>query len=185
MDHPILQGLHEDHVNLSKVAALVAAELAEIEDGGSADYGLLEDIMVYVTGYPDTYHHPAEDIVFAQLRLTAPEAGRDIDAMLIEHVALIAAGKEFLGTIRTVADEALVTRSEFLTKGHAYLELLSEHMNKEETGLFRLAAERLGPQDWAAIDARVEAIADPLFGPAVAADFRRLWVRITAHHPIG
>ena len=182
--HKILQGLHEDHINLSKISAVVAAELAVLEGGTHPDYELLEDVMSYVTGYPDTYHHPTEDIVFARLRLVAPEAGRDIDALLAEHDELIACGREFLETIRAIEEEAVVARVDFLAKGRGYIDLLTAHMNREEAGLFRLAAERLDVLDWEEISARVEAIEDPLFGPAVNADYRRLWQRITAHHPI-
>ena len=184
MAHSILQGLHEDHVNMSKLAALVAAQLTEFEDGAQADYELLEDIMSYVTAYPDTYHHPTEDVVFARLRQAAPEAGRDIDLLLAEHEELIACGREFLHTIRSVEEEAVVTRAEFLATGRSYLDLLAAHMNREETGLFKLAAEHLSTTDWEAIGASVEAMEDPLFGPAVAANYRRLWQRITAHYPI-
>lgn len=184
MTHAILQGLHEDHINMTKIAALVAAELAEVEGGAPPDYDLLENIMSYVTSYPDTYHHPTEDVVFAGLRRVVPEAGADIDLLLAEHETLLAHGREFLRTIRAIEEEAVVTRAQFLAQGRHYLESLTAHMNKEETGLFRLAAERLDASDWEDISARVEAIDDPLFGPAVNADYRRLWQRITANHPI-
>lgn len=184
MAHPILQGLHEDHINISKIAALVAAELAKLEDGAHPDYDLLENIMSYVTSYPDSYHHPTEDIVFAQLRSVAPEAGEDADALLAEHEELTANGRQFLRTIRAIEEEAVVTRAEFLAQGRKYLELLTAHMNKEEAGLFRLAAERLDASDWETISASVEAMEDPLFGATVNADYRRLWQRITAHHPV-
>jgi len=183
MTHPILQGLHEDHINMSKLAALIAAELATLEDDAHPDYDLLENIMSYVTSYPDTYHHPTEDIVFAQLRIVAPEAGKDVDALLAEHEELTAYGLRFLSTIRAIEEEAVVTRAEFLALGRKYLELLTAHMNKEEAGLFRLAAERLEASEWETISASVEAIEDPLFGATVNADYRRLWQRITAHHP--
>ncbi len=184
MTHAILQGLHEDHINMSKIAALIAAELEQLEDGAPANYDLLENIMSYVIAYPDTYHHPTEDVVFARLRHVVPEAGADIDALLAEHEQLSAYGREFLGTIRAVEEEAVVTRAEFLVRGKEYLELLVAHMNKEEAGLFRLAAKRLDASDWDEIGARVEAMEDPLFGSAVNADYRRLWQRITAHQPI-
>ena len=89
MRHPILDSLHQDHINMSKVAALVAAELVEIEDGGKADLELLEDIMSYVTVYPDTHHHPTEDIVFAHLQQVAPEADAAVRDLLAEHADLI------------------------------------------------------------------------------------------------
>jgi hemerythrin-like domain-containing protein len=184
MTHAILEGLHQDHINMSKIAALIAAELADLEDGAPLNYDLLENIMSYVTAYPDTYHHPTEDIVFARLRHVAPEAGTDIDALLAEHEKLLAYGREFLRAIRAIEEDAVVTRAEFLEKGRGYLELLSGHMNREEAGLFRLAAEHLDVADWEEIGARVEAMEDPLFGSAVNADYRRLWQRITAHQRI-
>ena len=183
MRHEILQGLHEDHINMSRIAALVAAELVAIEKGEKPDLNLLDDVMAYVTAYPDTFHHPTEDIVFAQLKRAAPEVRDDVDALLAEHGDLIATGRAFQRLVRAVEEEAVVTRAELLSKGRLYLDKLTAHMNKEEAGLFRLAADRLDQADWATIGARVEAMEDPLFGPAVAADYRRLWQRITAHPP--
>ncbi len=169
---------------MSRIAALVAAELAAAENGAPPDYDLLENIMLYVTSYPDTHHHPTEDVMFARLRHVAPEAGTDIDELLAEHEKLTAYGRQFLRTIRAIEEEAVVRRAEFLAQGRRYLDFLTAHMNKEEAGLFRLAAERLDASDWEQISANVEAMEDPLFGPTVNADYRRLWQRITAHHPI-
>lgn len=183
MRHEILQGLHEDHINMSRIAGLVAAELAAVESGEKPDLALLEDVMAYVTAFPDTVHHPTEDILFAQLKRAVPEAQHDIDALLAEHGELIAMGRTFLRLVVAVEGEAVVTRAELLAKGRAYLDLLTAHMNKEEMGLFRLAADRLNPADWATIGTRIEAMEDPLFGPAVAADYRRLWQRIMAYPP--
>jgi hemerythrin-like domain-containing protein len=185
MRHAILDRLHADHVNMAKVAALIAGELAAVETGGRADLGLLEDVMAYVTGHPDTHHHPTEDIVFARLKRTAPEACSEVDAIMDEHARVIARGREFLGLVRAVEEDAVVTRAELLAKGRRYLDTLSEHMNKEEAGLFRLAADRLDTADWAAIDARLAALEDPLFGATVAADYRRLWQRITGYPASG
>jgi len=181
MRHAILNGLHEDHINMSKIAALLAAELVEIEDDGKPDLDLLEDIMSYVTVYPDAHHHPTEDIVFAQLEKVVPEASAEIRDLLAEHADLIGKGRAFLDLVRAIEEEAVVTRTELLSKGRSYLDRLTSHMNKEEARLFRLAAERLDQADWAAIGRRVEAMEDPLFGLAVSVDFRRLWQRISAH----
>jgi len=181
MDSAVLQRLHQEHINIAKITALVEAMLVEVEAGSQPDYGLLEEIMVYVTGYPDVYHHPTEDCVFARLKQTIPEAADDVDALLGEHVELIASGRTFLDIVRAVEEGSVIKRVDFLARGWEYLAKLREHIDKEEAGLFRLAAERLGPEDWVVIQDRIEAIEDPLFGPTVAADYRRLWQRITAH----
>jgi hemerythrin-like domain-containing protein len=183
MDSVILQRLHQDHINIARVAALIETMLLDVETGLQADYGLLEEIMTYVTGYPDVYPHPAEDFVFDRLKQTTPEAAAEVDAWLGEHVDLIASGRIFLDIVRAVEEESVVERADFLARGRKYLAKLRAHMSKEEAGLFRLAAERLGSEDWVVIQDRIEATEDPLFGPTVAADFRRLWQRITAHDP--
>lgn len=183
MRHKILETLHQDHLNMSRIAGLIETELDKIEADGQPDYGLLEDIMVYVTGYPDTCHHPTEDVVFEALKRVAPEAAADVDALSAEHRTLIGAGRAFLEAIRAVEEEALVARTDFHAKGLRYLETLVGHMNKEESGLFRLAADRLEREDWAAIEAQVRSRSDPLFGASVQKDFRRLRQRISAHTP--
>ena len=184
MRHNILEALHQDHINMSRIAALIDTELGKLDEGGQPDYELLEDIMVYVTSYPDTYHHPTEDVVFTALKRVAPETSAQVDALLAEHQTLIGAGRTFLKAIRAVEEEALVARTEFHSQGLRYLEVLTDHMNKEETGLFRLAADRLGAEDWAVVDAQVRTLSDPLFGETVQNDFRRLRQRISTHAPM-
>ena len=68
----IIASLHEDHINVAQVAGVAREELRRLAAGEAADYALLEDIMCYVTGYPDTHHHPTEDIVFARLKERSP-----------------------------------------------------------------------------------------------------------------
>ena len=82
-----MKDLHEHHINIALVLRLGAAELDALEQGESTDYSLLEDIMAYVTGYSDTHHHPTEDVVFASLKLRAPEQAAEIEAILAEHEA--------------------------------------------------------------------------------------------------
>ena len=85
----VLDDLHEDHKNIARVLALLNHELETLADAHSPDYELVEDIMRYVTGYPDTQHHPTEDIVFQRLEERAPETTADIAATLAEHHRLV------------------------------------------------------------------------------------------------
>ena len=177
----IIDSLHEDHVNIAEIAGLAREELRQLEAGEAADYGLLEDIMCYVTGYPDTHHHPTEDIVFEYLKRCVPAAAEDVEAILAEHEELIASGIRFLEAIRAVEEEAVVRRDELLRRGHGYLSMLEAHMNTEESLLFPRVTQALSSQQWQELDDRIEQRPDPLFGAAVDADYRRLWQRIQAH----
>lgn len=179
----VLNDLHDDHKNIARVLALLNHELATLEEALSPDYELVEDIMRYVTGYPDTHHHPTEDIVFQHLKDRAPDTAADIEAILGEHHQLMDAGKRFLAAIEAVEHEAMVQRTELLALGRAYADLLKRHMDTEEGHLFPEALARLTEADWDAIGAEVQARPDPLFGPALQTEFRRLLQRITNHAP--
>ena len=120
----VLDDLHEDHKNIARVLALLNHELKTLADVHTPDYELVEDIMRYVTGYPDTHHHPTEDIVFQHLKERAPETAADIAAILAEHHRLVEAGTKFLKAIEAVEHEAMMQRTELLALGRAYAELL-------------------------------------------------------------
>jgi len=179
----VLNGLHDDHKNIARVLALLNNELETLAEVHSPDYELLEDIMRYVTGYPDTHHHPTEDIVFQHLKERAPDTAAAIEHILSEHHELAASGRRFLAAVEAVEHEALVQRTELLALGRAYADLLRRHMDREEGYLFPQARQQLSASDWDEIDAEVEAQPDPLFGAAQRADFKRLWQRINDHAP--
>ena len=175
----VIAKLHADHVNVALIADMARNELRRLERGETADYSLLEDVMCYVTGYPDTHHHPTEDVVFEKLKERTPEMAAEVDAILAEHADLIATGKRFLQAIRAVTGEAFVLRDDLIARGYAYLSMLERHMDTEEGRLFPAARTALTAPDWVELDKRIEHRRDPLFG-CLDEDYRRLWRRIQA-----
>lgn len=177
----IIASLHDDHVNVAQVANLAREELRLLEAGETVDYLLLEDVMCYVTGYPDTNHHLTEDLVFERLKEVAPDVAEDVDSILAEHEELIARGQRFLEAIRAVAEEAFVLREDLLHRGRDYFSMLERHMSTEEGQLFPRARKELTDEDWVHLSERIEQRPDSLFGTALEEDYRRLWQRIQAH----
>jgi hemerythrin-like domain-containing protein len=176
----ILPGLYGDHSHLATIAAIARQELAALESGDDADFGLLEDVMRYVTGYPDTHHHPTEDVVYAQLRERVPGVAADVDQIVGEHADLLAAGRKFLEAVQAVEEGAVMRREEFLRRAREYFDLLESHMRDEESRFFPLAAKHLTEVDWAAIEHRIERQSDPVFEAPLREDYRRLRQRIDA-----
>lgn len=179
----IVVALHADHVNFARIAALAEHALDELEAGRSTDLSLLEDIMRYVTGYPDTHHHPTEDIVFEHLSKRAPEMQPDLDAILAEHEAIIDAGRRFLDAIEAAEEDAMVQRVDLIELGREYLAKLKRHMDIEEARLFPAARTSLTDADWASVHEQVDQRSDPLFGPSRDEEYRRLWRMIELHEP--
>ncbi len=148
---------------MSVISSLAFHELAKIEAGQTANLDLLEDIMCYVTGYPDTHHHPMEDLLFEQLKLRVPEAADEVNAILSEHQEMIASGTRFLDLIRAVQKEAITVRDDIALTGRAYFSLLERHMNIEDRQLFPLAQHKLTVEDWEQLGERIEQRPDSLF----------------------
>ena len=177
----ILESLRQDHVNMAIISSLAFHELAKIEAGQTAELDLLEDIMCYVTGYPDTHHHPTEDILFERLKLRVPEAADDVDAILFEHQRMIASGTRFLDLIRAAKNEVVIPRNDIVLTGRASFTLLERHMSIEERQLFPLAQHKLTVEDWEQLGERIEQRPDSLFDAPLDNYYRCLRNRIEAY----
>ncbi len=177
----ILESLRQDHVNMAVISSLAFHELAKIEAGQTAELDLLEDIMCYVTGFPDTHHHPTEDILFERLKLRVPEAADDVDTILFEHQRMIASGTRFLDLIRAAKKDVVIVRNDIVLTGRASFTLLERHISIEERQLFPLAQHKLTVEDWVQLGERIEQRPDSLFDVPLDNYYRRLRNRIEAY----
>ncbi len=175
----VIAALNRDHANVAKLLELLESEILAIEVGKTPDYPLLQDIMRYMTHYPDRFHHPKEDLIFVQLLKREPGARDDVEDLLEEHISIGLAGQEFNKLLRKSAVDSVDVREQLGTSGFAYIRALREHMLKEETKLFALAKVIFTKEDWQVIDEEVDAIEDPLFGEMVADAYQRLYLLIT------
>lgn len=113
-------------------------------------------------------------MVFEKLKMRDPavasrvgdvEAEHEIETerlrKLVEAVEEILAGREFL-------------RQTFHDVVNDFIKHQRQHMDKEERLLFPAAVQRLRPEDWVAIDARLDDRKDPLFNGAVETKFQAL-----------
>jgi len=174
-----IAALDRDHANVARLLELLESEILAIEVGKTPDYPLLQDIMRYMTQYPDRFHHPKEDLIFVQLLKRDPGARADVDDLLEEHISIGLAGQKFDRLLRTSSVDSVDLREQLGTSGLGYIRALREHMLKEERKLFPLAKVVLTKEDWQVIDKEVDAIEDPLFGAAIADEYRRLYRLIT------
>ncbi len=177
-----IAALDRDHANVARLLELLESEILAIEVGKTPDYPLLQDIMRYMTQYPDRFHHPKEDLIFVQLLKRDPGARADVDDLLEEHITIGLAGQDFDRLLRTSAADSVEVREQLRTAGFAYTRALREHMLKEERKLFPLAKVVLTKEDWKLIDDEVDAIEDPLFGAAIADGYQRLYQLIVDYN---
>lgn len=174
----IMQQLHIDHVNMAKLLDVLELQLERMRCSEEVDYGLLIDIMLYVTQYPDLYHHPKEDLVFERVLLYDKNWYQPIRELIVDHRSIAQEGLRFLDSLRGVENDAVVQRAELIEQGERYIHHLRQHMDKEEGELFPKALEILQPNDWEIIDARLGPRPDPLFGDFVAEQFNKRYAQL-------
>ena len=175
----VIAALKRDHANIAKLLEILESEILAIEVGKTPDYPLLQDIMRYIAQHADRFHHPKEDLIFAQLLRRDSGVRADVEELIEEHVSIGLAGREFNRFLRTSVVDSVDVREQLGTLGYAYIRALREHMLKEERMLFALAKEIFTKEDWQVIDEELDAIEDPVFGPVIADQYKRLYRLIT------
>lgn len=170
----VIRALRREHANMATLVKTLEWQVAEFESGRIPDYDIIRSIVEYFLSFPDLYHHPKEDLVFAKLKQRAPEAADRIGDLRREHEALAARSRELSAGLKAVLDEAQVPRESFVRWARAFIDLQSRHIAMEETEFFPAALASLQDEDWRNLQAQMTAQEDPLFGERVGERFETL-----------
>src|SRR6201997_5721804 len=81
----IIERLSQEHRNIEKLLAILERELEVFDRGARPDYEVIRAIISYFEVYPEVYHHPQEDLVFAKLRTRDPAAAAKVGNLAREH----------------------------------------------------------------------------------------------------
>ncbi len=181
----VIAALERDHANIAKLLEILESEILAIEVGKTPDYALMQDIMRYMTQHSDRFHHPKEDLIFAQLLKRDPGVRADVEGLIEEHIVIGLAGQEFAGLLRRSGVDSVDVREQLGTSGIDYVRALREHMLREERKLFPLAMVVLTEKEWQVIDEAVSAIDDPLFDEMTADEYQRLYRLIIEQTKLG
>jgi len=81
----IIERLSQEHRNIEKLLAILERELDVFDRGDRPDYEVIRAVISYFEVYPEVYHHPQEDQVFAKLRERDPVAAAKVGDLAHEH----------------------------------------------------------------------------------------------------
>lgn len=162
--HDFIALWHADHVNFEKLLDLLEDQLELFHAGGSPEYGLMLDVMYYMTHYPDVSHHPKEDLVFARIKAREEGAGPIVDELSKQHASLRESGQELVRNLDDIVNGSVVSRERVEAAARAYVGQFRNHMRVEEAEILPLAARLLGASDWVSVETAIRNIEDPLFG---------------------
>lgn len=171
----IIQRLEQDHLNISKLLALLEKQTEHFARGEYTDYQIITDIMNYIVNYPDVYHHPHEEIIFDALKSKDKSTASLIDEITSEHAAMSAESAAILDEMIEIQGNAIFSREEIVTRLQKFIKNYHEHIRKEETGLFALAREKLGADDWQTVEDEIGGSMAPQFNTVLDKEYQNLY----------
>lgn len=170
----IIDALLEEHRNIEKLLNVLERELDVFDHNRRPDYDILESIIAYFEDYPDAYHHPKEDLIFAKLRERDPAAAAKFSAIGAEHEIEVQRLQSFADAVKAVLSDQEVLRENFHAAVQQFIKHQRDHLQKEEALFFPEALKILKPEDWADIENRAASRKDPLFAGQAEEKYRNL-----------
>ncbi|GFO61218.1 cation-binding protein [Geomonas silvestris] len=147
MKRDITQRLKDEHQLILRMLALLEKNARLTEAGSFMDYQFYLDGVDFIRNYADRFHHAKEeDVLFEALVANGmPRANSPVAAMLMEHDL----GRSYVKAMEEAAGKALKGEPDqndaIVANARGYLELLREHISKEDEILYPLA-ERVLPE---------------------------------------
>src|SRR5215468_9005607 len=175
----IIERLSREHRNIEKLLTILERELEVFDCGDRPDYEVIRAIISYFEVYPEIYHHPQEDLVFAKLRTRDPAAAVKIGDLAREHQHGAKRLRQVAHAVDNVLADCEILRQSVDTIVRDFIEHERRHMLMEDRDFFPAALKALKPQDWTEIASAVIGRKDPLFSDVAEERFDALRAHIS------
>ena len=163
----IIEILRQEHRNIEKLLRVLEEELSVFDRGERPDYEVFGAIIEFFQKYPDSCHHPKEDVIYQKFKARDPSRAASIADLETEH-------REGAVRLRRVAQaiDAVLNDQELLRESvdrivHDFIDNERKHIALEDEVVLPAIVDTLQPEDWADI---ALTLADR-YGPPSEADF--------------
>ena len=174
----IMERLSQEHRNIERLLTILERELEVFDRGDRPDYEVIGAIISYFELYPEVYHHPQEDVVFAKLKIRDPAAAAKVGDLAREHQKGAERLRRVAQAVEYVLADGEVLRQDVDTIVRDFIAHERQHMMMEDRDFFPAALKALKPQDWMEIASALTNAEDPLFSEAAEETFEALRARI-------
>jgi hemerythrin-like domain-containing protein len=163
----IIEILREEHRNIEKLLGVMEQELKVFDRGERPDYEIFGAVIEFFKKYPDSCHHPKEDIIYQKFKARNPDRAASITDLEEEH-------REGAVRLRRVAQaiDAVLNDQELLRENvdrivRDFIDNERKHIALEDEVVFPAILATLHPADWAEIALTIA----ERYGPPSEADF--------------
>ena len=170
----IVEVLRQEHRNIEKLLWVLERELMAFDRGERPDYEVVLAAIDYFKDYPDSCHHPKEDMIFERLKVRDAAAAATVGDLEAEHQEGARRLRRVAQTIEAVLRDEDLLRHTMHDIMRDFIDHERQHMAKEERLLFPAALNALLPADWAEIALKLTDRRDPLSQPRLEEKFNTL-----------
>ncbi len=174
----VLAALRSDHRNMAMLLRLMEHEIQRVEDDEEPDFELLHDIMHYMAVYADAIHHPREDLVYAEMRSRGGGFADGLDGIEPDHEEIAVLSIRLRNDFDAVISGTAVQREQVIGDADEYTRRLRDHMQWEESDLFKRADRMCAEDRSASVDVSHLSANDPVFGGEAQSPFAKLFERV-------
>ncbi|MDT8287597.1 MAG: hemerythrin domain-containing protein [Elusimicrobiales bacterium] len=155
-----IEELSAEHEGIKSALEILEKMCARLERGEKVPTAHLQDMAAFIKEFADRCHHAKEEtVLFPEMeKAGVPREGGPIGAMLSEHEAGRSYVKGLVSGITAYEAGAKGAAGTILENARGYIELLREHISKEDSVLYPMAEKCLSTETDAAMLARFEKI---------------------------
>ena len=170
----IIEVLRQEHRNIESLLCVLERELSVFDRGERPDYEVVLAVIDYFKDYPDSCHHPKEDMIVGKLKARDPVAAATIGDLEAEHQEGTKRLRRVAQAVERVLNDQDLLRQNVDNIIRDFINHERQHMAMEERVVFPAALNALRPKDWADIALTMADRYDPFYQPDFEQKFNRL-----------
>jgi hemerythrin-like domain-containing protein len=163
----IIEILCQEHRNIEKLLQVMEQELTVFDRGERPDYEIFGAIVEFFKNYPDSCHHPKEDIIYEKFKTRDSGRAASVADLEAEHRQGAVRLRRVAQAIESVLNDQELLRESVNRIVRDFIDNERKHIALEEEVVFPAIVDTLQPGDWADI---ALTLADR-YGPPSEADF--------------
>jgi hemerythrin-like domain-containing protein len=147
----IIEILRQEHRNIEKLLGVLERELNVFGRGDRPDYEVVLAVVDYFKGYPDSCHHPKEDIIVEKFKARDALAASTIGDLAAEHREGARRLQRVAQAVEDVLSDQGLLRQTVNDIVRDFVNHEWRHMAMEERVVFPAVIKALRSEDWADI----------------------------------
>lgn len=163
MNKGIARSLKRDHDVIQNVLPLIRMQVTALGAGSEeSQTEFLRKAISYMHIYPSAIHHPAEELIFAQLIQYSPESSSLCEDLIEQHQLFKSIEASMINDIDLLERGDPEALMRIKGNGINYCEAHIAHVDSEEQTVIPLALERFTEDDWLDLEKQINLETDPL-----------------------